>query len=224
MDLQVAKWGNSLALRIPSEVVRPARIARGRLWRPTHRRRSLSIRPAQWNRKAFALELTAARSAMPMNEPVMEELRGGARYSTWSMSTAERTRTIVPERTAQRGSRQLVLTREGRTRRCGLVRSGIRQRLGIKQRTGAIDAEQAQGTWARFDVWWLPTFDCFGSTAGSIVRQNWSRSGERFARRRRLAPGLCRTTGAEHMATLDDVLSRNAQRLKIKPVVLRGTP
>ncbi len=30
--------------------------------------------------------------------------------------------------------------------------------------------------------------------------------------------------GAKHMATLDDVLRRNAQRLKIKPIVLRGTP
>jgi predicted nucleic acid-binding protein len=30
--------------------------------------------------------------------------------------------------------------------------------------------------------------------------------------------------GAKHMATLDDVLSRNAQRLKIKPVALRSTP
>jgi len=30
--------------------------------------------------------------------------------------------------------------------------------------------------------------------------------------------------GAKHMATLDDVLRRNAQRLKIKSVVLRGTP
>jgi hypothetical protein len=29
--------------------------------------------------------------------------------------------------------------------------------------------------------------------------------------------------GAKHMATLDGVLSRNAQRLKIKPVVLRST-
>ena len=28
--------------------------------------------------------------------------------------------------------------------------------------------------------------------------------------------------GAKYIATLDDVLSRNAQRLKIKPVVLRG--
>jgi hypothetical protein len=30
--------------------------------------------------------------------------------------------------------------------------------------------------------------------------------------------------GAKYMATLDDVLSRNAQRLKIIPVVLRNTP
>ncbi len=30
--------------------------------------------------------------------------------------------------------------------------------------------------------------------------------------------------GAKHMATLDDVLARNAQRLKIKPVALRSTP
>ncbi len=41
---------------------------------------SLSIRPAQSNRQAFALELTAARSGMPLSEPVMEALRGGARY------------------------------------------------------------------------------------------------------------------------------------------------
>ena len=30
--------------------------------------------------------------------------------------------------------------------------------------------------------------------------------------------------GAKHIATLADVLSRNAQRLKIKPVALRSTP
>ena len=29
--------------------------------------------------------------------------------------------------------------------------------------------------------------------------------------------------GAKHMATLDDVLSRNAQRIKMKLVALRGT-
>jgi len=30
--------------------------------------------------------------------------------------------------------------------------------------------------------------------------------------------------GAKHIATLDDVLRRNAQRPKIKPIMLRGTP
>ena len=80
MDLQIEKWGNSLALRIPAEVVRQLGLREG----ATVEARltvdgSLSIRPAQWNRKAFALELTEARNAMPMREHVMEELRSGAR-------------------------------------------------------------------------------------------------------------------------------------------------
>ncbi len=81
MDLQVAKWGNSLALRIPSDVVRRLGLREGATVE-AHLTvdGSLSIRPAQWNRKAFALELMQARSAMPMSEPVMEQVRGGARY------------------------------------------------------------------------------------------------------------------------------------------------
>ena len=81
MDLQLAKWGNGLALRIRSEVVRRLGL-RERAAVEAHLTvdGSLSIRPALCNRKAFALELTEARSAMPMSEPVMEELRGGARY------------------------------------------------------------------------------------------------------------------------------------------------
>jgi antitoxin MazE len=81
MDRKVAKWGNSLALRIPSEVVRRLGLREGATVE-AHLTvdGSLSIRPARWNRKAFALELTEARSAMPMSEPVMEELRRGARY------------------------------------------------------------------------------------------------------------------------------------------------
>ena len=81
MDLQVAKWGNSLALRIPAEIVRQLGLHDGATVEAQLTvDGSLSIRLAKWDRKAFALELAEARSAMPMSESVMEELRSGARY------------------------------------------------------------------------------------------------------------------------------------------------
>ena len=81
MDLQVARWGNSLALRIPSEIVRRLGLHEGATVEAQITvDGSLSIRPAQWDRKAFALELNEARSTMPMSWSVMEELRSGARY------------------------------------------------------------------------------------------------------------------------------------------------
>jgi antitoxin MazE len=81
MDLQVAKWGNSLALRIPSEVVRRLGLREGATVEAQLTvDGTLSIRPARWNRKAFARELAEMRSAMPMNESVMQELRSAARY------------------------------------------------------------------------------------------------------------------------------------------------
>lgn len=81
MDLQVTKWGNSLALRIPAEIVRRLGLREGStVAAQIAVDGSLSIRPAQWDRKAFALELDAARSTMPLGEPVMEELRSGERY------------------------------------------------------------------------------------------------------------------------------------------------
>ena len=67
VDLQVAKWGNSLALRIPSEVVRRLGLRAGATVEAQLTvDGSLSIRPAQWNRKTFALELNEARNAMPL--------------------------------------------------------------------------------------------------------------------------------------------------------------
>ena len=81
MDLQVAKWGNSLALRIPSEVVRRLGLHEGAMVDAQLTvDGGLSIRPAQWNRKAFALELTEAHGSMPMSDSVMDGLRTGARY------------------------------------------------------------------------------------------------------------------------------------------------
>lgn len=81
MNLNVAKWGNSLALRIPAEYVRNMGIKEGDSVEACLTvDGGLNIRPATWNRKAFALELTLAREAMPMGESVMDEVRRGGRY------------------------------------------------------------------------------------------------------------------------------------------------
>lgn len=97
--------------------------------------------------------------------------------------------------------------------------------LGIKQRTGAINAQQAQGAWARFermaaaDLRLLPVAPANFHRAAELVLIAASalRAGDA------LHLACAEAAGAKHIATLDDVLSRNAQRLKIKAVVLRGT-
>jgi predicted nucleic acid-binding protein len=98
--------------------------------------------------------------------------------------------------------------------------------LGIKQRTGAIDAQQARGAWSRFermvaaDLRLLPVAPADFHRAAELILESASalRAGDA------LHLACAEGSGAKHMATLDEVLSRNAQRLKIRPVVLRGTP
>lgn len=81
MDLQIAKWGNSLALRIPAELVRQLGLREGAtVAAQLGVDGSLSIRPAQWDRQAFARELDAARRLMPVSASVLDELRRDARY------------------------------------------------------------------------------------------------------------------------------------------------
>ena len=97
--------------------------------------------------------------------------------------------------------------------------------LGIKQRAGAIDARQAQGAWARFermtaaDLRLLPVEPGNFHRAAELVLEASSalRAGDA------LHLACAEAAGVKQMATLDDVLSRNAQRLKIKPVMLRRT-
>lgn len=81
MNLQVAKWGNSLALRIPAEVVRRFGLHEGdtvqvRLTADG----GLTIRPANWSRAAFAAELISARETMSIGTSVIDEVRHSARY------------------------------------------------------------------------------------------------------------------------------------------------
>jgi predicted nucleic acid-binding protein len=98
--------------------------------------------------------------------------------------------------------------------------------LGIKQRTGAIDAQQAQAAWTRFermaaaDLRLLPVEPANFHRAAELVLD--AASGLRAGDALHLA--CAEAAGASRMASLDEVLNRNALRLKIKPAVLRTTP
>ncbi|MCK9380098.1 MAG: AbrB/MazE/SpoVT family DNA-binding domain-containing protein [Sulfuritalea sp.] len=81
MNLHIARWGNSLALRIPADYARRAGIKEGdNVEASLTADGGIAIRPARWNRKVFAHELAQTRDAMPMGTSVMDELRRGARY------------------------------------------------------------------------------------------------------------------------------------------------
>jgi antitoxin MazE len=81
MNLQVAKWGNSLAMRIPSEVAKRFGLREGdSIDAQLTADGALTIRPAGWSRRVFAAELDAAREELPMGTSVIEELRQAARY------------------------------------------------------------------------------------------------------------------------------------------------
>ena len=81
MNLRIAKWGNSLAVRIPAEYVRRIGLKNGDLVQANLTSDgTLTIRTDKWNRTTFASELEQARQGMRMGSAVMEELRSGARY------------------------------------------------------------------------------------------------------------------------------------------------
>lgn len=81
LSLSVAKWGNSLAVRLPAELVRRFALRAGdsvqaRLTADG----ALVIRPAGFSRRAFAAELDTARRALPLGPSVIAELREQERY------------------------------------------------------------------------------------------------------------------------------------------------
>jgi antitoxin MazE len=81
ISLQIAKWGNSLAMRLPSDLVRRFGLREGdTVQAQLTADGALTIRPAGWSRRAFAAELAEAREALPMSRPVIEDLRSEARY------------------------------------------------------------------------------------------------------------------------------------------------
>ena len=93
--------------------------------------------------------------------------------------------------------------------------------FGIKQRTGQMDHDQARSAWERFgrlvanDLRLLPlgSSDFHSAAMKTLDAASALRPGDAL----HLVCAI--QAGAKSIATLDDVLGRNAQRLKIKPVV-----
>ena len=82
MRLQIAKWGNSLAVRLPMECTRAAGLQEGDSV-------EASITPAgeitlapdkAFGKAAFLARLAKLQAAMTMTKPVVERMRREARY------------------------------------------------------------------------------------------------------------------------------------------------
>ena len=82
MDLQVSKWGNSLALRIPAEYVRRMGLSAGEhVYANMSPDGTLMIRHEPFDRKKFSSELRQLRESMPQGQSVIDKLRRDeARY------------------------------------------------------------------------------------------------------------------------------------------------
>ena len=81
MNIQISKWGNSLALRIPAAFIKEIQLKDGDKVEATlSKDGSLIIRPQRLDRKTIAVELRAFRATLKMGKSVMDEIRSGARY------------------------------------------------------------------------------------------------------------------------------------------------
>jgi antitoxin MazE len=82
IELQVAKWGNSLAVRLPAAYARRARIRDGdRLEWLEAPDGTLSIKPSQpFDRVAFVKKLTKLHAGMSAGESTVERMRRSDRY------------------------------------------------------------------------------------------------------------------------------------------------
>ena len=93
--------------------------------------------------------------------------------------------------------------------------------LGIKRRTGQLDAMQARDAWRRFGLLTVNDLAVLRLAAAIFHRAaalaldapTELRAGDA------LHLACAEQAGAKSMATLDAVLGRNSQRLKIEPVV-----
>jgi antitoxin MazE len=81
MNIQISKWGNSLALRIPAEVVKQIHLKEGDKVEATlSMNGTLIIKPQRLDRKTLAKMARELRDSMRMGKSVMDKLRSEARY------------------------------------------------------------------------------------------------------------------------------------------------
>ena len=81
MDIQIAKWGNSLALRIPQYLLKEANLTEGDfLSASLAPDGTIVLRTKQVDRKSIIRELHEFRESMPIGKSVMKQLRESARY------------------------------------------------------------------------------------------------------------------------------------------------
>ncbi len=81
MNIQLAKWGNSLALRIPQHLLKEANLAEGDFLNASLAPDgTIVLRTKQVDRKSIIRELHEFRESMPMSKSVIKQLRESARY------------------------------------------------------------------------------------------------------------------------------------------------
>ena len=82
MKLQIAKWGNSLAVRLPVECTRAAGLQEGdSVEASITPAGEITLAPEKvFDKAAFLNRLARLHAAMPVTEPVVEQMRQEARY------------------------------------------------------------------------------------------------------------------------------------------------
>lgn len=82
MRLQIGKWGNSLAVRLPAALVQKVALREGDILDVrVDADGTLQLSPAQvFDKQAFLATLDKLHHRLPITEPVMDQLRQEQRY------------------------------------------------------------------------------------------------------------------------------------------------
>ncbi|MDP2370100.1 AbrB/MazE/SpoVT family DNA-binding domain-containing protein [Rhodoferax sp.] len=82
MELQIGKWGNSLALRLPATVVKKMRLREGvKIELSVQADGSATLTaPQAFDLSAYMAEVRSITKSMPVTPSVIEAMRDDARY------------------------------------------------------------------------------------------------------------------------------------------------